>query len=285
MQPTARSLLLHLLVGADAQGDAALGVRELLASCALFGLPENRVRVALTRAVAAGLLVARRRGVYALGPKARPLAAEVRGWRQLHAQLVDWNGQWLAVHVGAAGRSDRQALRARERAFALLGLAELERRLHLRPDNLRGGADALRARLHALLPAQAAGGTVFALRALARSDAERARRLWSAAALNASYRSTTVRLSAWLEGADALPLARAAREAFALGDPAIRQLVFDPWLPAPLVDAAARARFVAAVTRHDEVGQAIWRRFLAAARTGASRSATPPPLHPQEVPS
>ena len=64
-----------------------------------------------------------------------------------------------------------------------------------------------------------------------------------------------------LDDAHALPLERAARESFELGHRAIRQLVFDPWLPAPLVDVAARQRFVAAVSRHDAAGRGIWQRL------------------------
>jgi phenylacetic acid degradation operon negative regulatory protein len=285
MPSNPRALILRLVLGAEAQGDGALGVRELLAACALFGLAENRVRVALARAAAAGLLVAPRRGAYALGPQAQPLADEARRWRQLAAQLVDWDGGWVAVHVGAVGRSDRPALRARERAFGLLGLAEFERGLHLRPDNLAGGAKALCARLHALLPAGAPAGTVFALHGLGPADDRRARGLWDTAALNAAYRDTTARLSAWLDDARALPLENAAREAFDLGSRAIRRLVFDPWLPPPLVDEAARRRFVAAVTRHDDIGQAVWRQYLAAVRARSSLRVAPsfPRKHLQET--
>lgn len=270
MSPSPRALILNLLLGARTRGDGALGVRELLAACAVFGLPENSVRVALARAVASGLLVAPRRGHYALGAQARPLADEVGRWRGVPDQLVDWAGGWVSVHVGAAGRSDRPALRARERAFALLGLAEFERGLHLRPDNLVGGVDALRQRLGALLPEGADAGTVFVMHGLARADDLRARSLWDGAALNAAYVARAAALSSWLDGAARLPLARAAREAFSLGNEAIRQVVFDPQLPAPLVDARARARFAATVGRFDTAGQTIWRRFLAGARKAAA---------------
>lgn len=261
-----RSLVLNLLLGAEARGDATLSARELLAACAAFGVAGNPVRVALARGVAAGLLVAPGRGRYALGPQARPLADAVGQWRQTDARMVDWHGTWVAVHVGATGRSDRPALRARERAFGLLGLAEFERGLHLRPDNLAGGAEALRERLRQLVPAGAECGTVFVIDQLSVADAERACTLWDTAALDAGYRDGTARLAAWLDGAAALPLARAAREAFELGGDAIRRLVFDPLLPAPLVDAEARRRFAQAVARFDTAGHALWRRFLAQAR-------------------
>ncbi|MBK1686320.1 PaaX family transcriptional regulator C-terminal domain-containing protein [Rubrivivax gelatinosus] len=268
-----RSLILSLLLGAERGGDNALAVPELLAAAALFGLPENAVRVALTRAAAAGLLVSPARGHYALGPVARPLADAVLAWQRLPERLVDWQGEWLAVHVGAAGRSDRPALRARERAFGLLGLAEFERGLHLRPANLVGGVETLRERLAALLPDGAAAGTVFVIGGLSAADSARACSLWDTAALDAGYRDGTARLAAWLDAAPGLALEQAARESFELGGEAIRRLVFDPLLPAPLVDAEARARYVRTVERFDAAGQALWQGFLA--RSRAARAAEP----------
>lgn len=273
MSTDPRSLVLSLILGAEARGDAALGVRELIAACALFDLPENNVRVALARAVAAGQLATPRRGAYALSAQSRPLADEVGRWRSLEDQIVEWRGDWLAVHVGATGRSDRPALRARERAFGILGLAEFERGLHLRPDNLAGGVASLRERLAHLVPQGTEVGTVFVLGGLEAADAQRAAALWDAAALDAHYRDGTARLSAWLEGARALPLERAARESFELGHAAIRSLVFDPLLPAPLVDAAARSRFIKTVARFDDAGKAVWQRFLKRVRAAAPQPA------------
>ena len=283
MSPSPRALILNLLLGTGSRGGGSLSVRELLDACALFGLPGNRVRVALARGVAAGLLVTPQRGHYALGPQARPLADAVGHWRHVAERLRPWHGGWIAVHVGATGRSDRPALRARERAFGLLGLTEFERGLHLRPDNLAGGAAALRAQLQALLPAGTEPGTVFSLHDLADADARRARTLWDGAALDASYRDTTATLSAWLDAADTLPPARAAREAFGLGHDAIHRLVFDPLLPAPLVDDSARARFIATVARFDAAGQAIWQRFLA--QSPAKRAAGAAPSRPIPPPA
>ncbi|RPH64103.1 MAG: hypothetical protein EHM83_08835, partial [Burkholderiales bacterium] len=96
-------------------------------------------------------------------------------------------------------------------------------------------------------------------------DAGRERRaasLWDGNALTRAYRDTRARLEAWLAGVDSLGLDAAARESFLLGNDAIRQLVFDPLLPAPLVDVDARRAFVDTVVRFDERGHAIWNRFL-----------------------
>jgi phenylacetic acid degradation operon negative regulatory protein len=86
--------------------------------------------------------------------------------------------------------------------------------------------------------------------------------LWDGRALTRAYRDTRGRLDAWLARVDSLALDVAARESFLLGNDAIRQLVFDPLLPSPLVDVGARRAFTDAVVRFDAAGHAIWNRFL-----------------------
>lgn len=257
MKPDARHLILNLLLGA---ADRQLSAREAVGACALFGIRENSVRVALVRLSAAGLVASVDRGSYRLGSNAAGLAADVATWRGAEARVRDWKGSWIAVHLGGLGRSDRAALRARTRALGLLGLRELDRGLYLRPDNLAGGVAMVRERLTKLgLEPEAA---VFVAQQF---DARRERRavgLWDGAALTRAYRDTRARLEAWLDRAEALGLEAAARESFVLGNDAIRQLVFDPLLPAPLVDVDARRAFVDAVVRFDTAGHAIWNRFL-----------------------
>lgn len=266
MRPNARHLILNLLLGAGGQ---ALSARTAVAACALFGLRENSVRVALTRLAAAGMVESAGRGSYQLGPRASGLAAEVAQWRGAGARLGDWQGGWVAVFTpprapagaerAANPAAARTARRARERALGLLGLRELDRGLHLRPDNLAGSATAVRERLARLgLDRDAA---VFVARDLDPVREQRARKLWDGAALNRGYRVTRQRLQRWLARADRLPLADAARDSFSLGHDAIHQLVFDPLLPEPLVDADARQRFIDAVVRFDAAGQTIWKRF------------------------
>ena len=257
MAPRPRQLILRLLLGA---GGAPLTARDAVRACALFGIPANGVRVALARLSAAGLVAPVERGAYRLGRRASTLAADVAAWRDANARTREWAGDWIGVHVGALGRSDRPALRARSRALGLLGLRELDRGLHVRPDNLAGGVDAVRSRLVRLgLERDAA---VFRAGGFDADRERRARALWDGKALARGYRSTGARLERWLANARRLDLEAAARESFLLGDEAIRQLVFDPLLPPPLVDEQARAAFVGTVIRFDAAGQAIWRDFL-----------------------
>lgn len=266
MTPNPRHLILNLLLGAGGQ---ALSARTAVAACALFGLRENSVRVALARLSAAGLVETFGRGEYRLGPGAARLADEVATWRDAERRVRDWNGAWIAAHVGDLGRSNRAALRARGRALGMLGLRELDRGLFLRPDNLAGGVEAARERLLKLgLESDAA---VFVAHGFDAARERRAAALWDGRALTRGYRETRARLEDWLARAGSLALELAARESYLLGDAAIRQLVFDPLLPAPLVDVDARRGFLDAVVRFDAAGHAIWNRFL---REGIGRRAS-----------
>lgn len=260
MTPKPRSLILNLLLAAEGE---PLSARDAVGACALFGLRENSVRVTLVRLAAAGLIEAAGRGAYRLGPNATGLAAEVATWRTAESRVCDWAGDWIVVPVGALGRSDRVVLRARDRALALLGLRELERGLFLRPDNLVGGVAAVRERLYKLgLEPEAA---VFVARELDPVREQRARTLWDGAALTRGYQDMRTRLEEWLARAEELEPEVAARESFLLGHEAIRQLVFDPLLPAPLVDAAARHAFADTVRRFDRAGHRIWQQLWQAA--------------------
>ena len=55
----------------------------------------------------------------------------------------------------------------------------------------------------------------------------------------------------------------AAHHCYLVGNQAIRDLVFDPLLPEPLVDVSKRLAYREAVAHYEEVGRSIWARFHA----------------------
>ena len=180
-------------------------------------------------------------------------------WRGAEQRLRSWDGGWVAVSAGELARTDRAAMRRRTRALGMLGLAELRRGLEVRPDNLEGGVAGVRERLYALgLEPTAA---VFHADDLDEGLEARARGLWDGAALTASYRRSRARLERWTARVSRLGPDAAARESFLLGGEAIRQIVFDPLLPAPLVDVAERRAFLDAAVRFDGVGRRAWMRL------------------------
>ncbi|MBY8966592.1 PaaX family transcriptional regulator C-terminal domain-containing protein [Algiphilus sp.] len=254
---TAKKIILGLLLVSDGR---ALTVRSLIDACALFGIKENNVRVTLTRLSADGLIEASSRGAYALGPPVLSLADQVATWQTMEQQLGPWHGGFVAVYTGTLTRSNRKALRQRERALEMCGLRELDPDLYVRPDNFQGGAEFIRQRLRALgMEAEAA---VFAASDFDGERRERVAKLWDGRSLDAHYRKDQQRLEDWLGRYQMLEQEVAAREVYIMGAQAVRSLVFDPWLPAPMIDEAARHAYLETVKRFDDTGKALWdRRF------------------------
>lgn len=265
MKLSAPSLILDLLLASHpAQG---LSVGELVSACHLFELSDNSARVSLVRLAAEGKVEVVGRGHYRLGPQARDLAQDVSTWRDVGARVREWSGDWVLVLSANLGRSDRKALRRRERALSLLGFQEWEKGVAVRPHNLAGSVDDLRRRLYGLgLERQAA---VMVASDLDEARAAVVRGLWDTRSLNSTYRHARVQLDDWMKQSHRLSLDAAARESYLLGHQAIRQVVFDPLLPDPLVDVVARQRFFDTVRTFDEAGHAIWQRFSDSRRAAA----------------
>lgn len=258
MSVTAKNLILDLLLAA---GPDHLPVRHLLAAGALFGIPANNLRVALARLSSDGMIESVGRGVYRLSPQANQLAADVATWRSASQRVRPWQGGHVAVHCGALGRSDRAALRHRDRALQMLGLRELERGLFVRPDNLQGDLEQLRRRLYTLGLEREA--SVFIAGQFDTPREQRIRQLWQGDDLDQTYANLQSQLADWTTRASELGIEEAARESYLLGRKAIRQVVFDPLLPEPLVDVSARDRFIDAVIAFDRLGHDVWRQFHA----------------------
>jgi phenylacetic acid degradation operon negative regulatory protein len=257
MPPNPKNLILNLLLAADGM---PLIAADAVSSCALFGIRENSARVSLVRLSTAGLIESAGRGAYRLGPQAADLADDLGRWRSSESRVCEWAGGWLMVSTGNLARSDRTALRARQRALALLGFKELDASLYIRPDNLVGHATSARERLRKLgLELEV---PVFAATDLDPALEARARGLWQGKALSKAYTQTRQKLEDWLAQAHDLEPEVAARECYLLGNEAIRQLVFDPLLPEPLVNVAERRAFTSTVIAFDEAGHRIWRQLL-----------------------
>lgn len=273
MKPKAKNILLDLLL---AQGGEALSARECIAAGELFKISANNVRVALVRLSAEGLIEAAVRGSYVLSAKAHELADEVATWRGAEQRLKPWQGSYLAVHCGALSRVNRTLLRRRDRALQMLGLRELDWGLYVRPDNLADSLESTRARLHTL--GLEADASVFVAQGFDAQREARIAKLWDGKALTTTYRKLTAKLEDWMSRADGLEREAAARESFLLGGKAIREIVFDPLLPAPFVDTEARRVFIDTAHRYDQFGKAIWRQALSNAfklETGGVNKALP----------
>ena len=256
-KPTPRLLLLRLLMVADAN---TLSASEAVLAGSIFDMTENSIRVTLARLTQADLAEAAGPANYRLGPKAQKLGADVALWHTADKRTVKSDGSWIAVATGGLPRSDRKVLRARARALSLLGFRELDKGLYLRPNNLLGGINLIRRRLLDLgLEEEAA---VFKASDFDDVRQKKALMLWSDMYLEKHYEEMSQQLTNWLEHMDDLPSHVALREIFILGDAGIRSVIFDPLLPAPLVDEEARQEYFNTVRRINDEGRRLWFAFF-----------------------
>jgi phenylacetic acid degradation operon negative regulatory protein len=127
---TARSVLASALLGED---PPELPVAHLVHLAGLFGISDNRARVALSRMVTAGEVITDGSGRYRLAGH----LLDRRG-RQIDSRRGEtrrWEGRWRLVVVTTSGRAaeDRLSLR---RGLTLARLAERREGVWLRPDNI-----------------------------------------------------------------------------------------------------------------------------------------------------
>jgi phenylacetic acid degradation operon negative regulatory protein len=132
---TARSVAISTLLGYH---PPALPVRALVRVGGLFGIPERTTRVALTRMVADGDVLADN-GTYRLTERLVRRQAEQD--EAISPRSKDWDGDWEMAVVMASARplTERVALR---KSMTRLRFAELREGTWLRPDNLRRDVDA-----------------------------------------------------------------------------------------------------------------------------------------------
>ena len=257
MRPTPKSLVLDLL--SSVRG-AAIPVRALIAAGAIFDIGAESVRVALVRLCARGTVEHNQRGQYRLAAAAQAVQRHVVSWAQIEDRTVLWRGAWIGVHTAGVDRSDRPALRRHDRALAFSGFRPLVPHLYVRPDNLRGGIEAIRAELGELGLDPAA--PVFALTQLDAAGERGARRLWDTAGLLRGYESMTAALARSAARLPALAPRAAMAESFIVGGQVIRQLALDPLLPEPIAPTVERTALIEAMRVYDRNGRAYWRELM-----------------------
>ncbi len=212
---TARSVLASALLG---ERPPELPVSHLMHLAGLFGINENRARVALSRMVRSGEVVTDGAGRYRL--TGHLLERQGRQALSLRGESGPWGGGWRIVVVTTSGQSaeDRSA---RRRRLDRARLAEQREGVWLRPDNIDLAPD----------PSDDPDITLF--RATPEGDpAALAAGLWD--------------LAGWGAGADAL-VERLEHEptdgpgdlaaGFVLSAAVLRHLQADPLLPAELLPA------------------------------------------------
>ena len=127
---TARSVLASALLGMD---PPELPVAQLVRLTSLFGISENRARVALSRMLTSGEATSDGTGRYRL---AGHLAArQSRQSASRAGTTAAYDGEWWLAVVTTSG-STAEVRSARRRALAYARLAELREGVWMRPANL-----------------------------------------------------------------------------------------------------------------------------------------------------
>jgi phenylacetic acid degradation operon negative regulatory protein len=210
---TARSVLASALLGEE---PPELAVAHLVRLTALFGINENRTRVALSRMTSAGEVTTDGSGRYRLA--GHLLDRQGRQAASRRGLTLPWNGRWRMAVVTASGRAAEDRSTRRKR-LALARLVEQREGVWLRPDNIDlrpDPADDPDIELFGVVP----DGDPAALAA----------RLWDLAAWADRARRLGRRLDA-LAPADPTDLA----PGFELSASVLRHLQGDPLLPVELV--------------------------------------------------
>lgn len=238
-----------------------LSVASLCKAGALFQIPEQSVRVALTRLSKAGKIRSAGRGVYALNPDRNSLLKDVENWISKEHKSSPWKGGWIGVHDSGVARSKRVEWRAHERALSLRGFERIFDGLAIRPNNLLGGLPALKQDLREL--GLAKKSHVLLIEQLSPEDHDLGCNLWDRKRLRAQYRSSIDEVKKRLVRLDQLPADDAAAESLLFGRRMIQQIIKDPLLPEELVPSADRLRLVSLVQEYQTKAIKIWVKILA----------------------
>jgi phenylacetic acid degradation operon negative regulatory protein len=221
---TARSVLASALLGMD---PPELPVAQLVRLTGLFGISENRARVALSRMVAAGEATSDGAGRYRLA--GHLVARQARQSASRAGATTPWGGDWCMAVVTMTG-SAADVRTTRRRALAYARLAELREGVWMRPANVP-------VRLPDSLDAD-----VELLTARPADPRELAARLWDLDAWSARAEELLVGLAALDPGGP-----ETLAPGFELSAAVLRHLQSDPLLPAELLPSAwpgARIRTV-----------------------------------------
>ncbi|HEY1830254.1 MAG TPA: PaaX family transcriptional regulator C-terminal domain-containing protein [Acidimicrobiales bacterium] len=212
---TARSVLASGLLGMD---PPELPVAQLIRLTSLFGLSENRARVALSRMVATGEVTTDGAGCYRLAGRLAERQARQSASRS--GRTLTYRGDWHLVMVTTSG-SSAEVRTTRRRALAYARLSELREGVWMRPANID-------LHLH-----DGVGADLEVMTARPEDALELVDRLWDLAAWSARATELLDQMRALRpeQPGDLAP-------GFELSAAVLRHLQADPLLPDPLLPAA-----------------------------------------------
>lgn len=255
--PSSNRLLLSLFSQPNLKH---MSIKQLIDWGELFEHEPATIRVAAGRLVKQGFLLAEQRGNYTTGKTDKSIRQLASTWRHSLATVDQWNGGWLCVYTAHLGRTSKQSIRVRERAFRLTGFESLEKNLWCRPDNLIETADSTFARLVDI----GLENTAILMKVdhfnndLARSPTS----LWSPKQLENTYRLLVTLMEKSAQRLPNIDIKQATKESFLIGEHVIRQINQDPLLPEQMINTLARKTLLTTMIDYDKVCHPIWHKFV-----------------------
>lgn len=255
---TPKRLILSLL---SSTGLKEIEVFNLIEWGKIFGIEAAATRVAVGRLLRQNLIATVSRGKYSIGPQGALIAKTASDWANVEQRIGQWQGDWIAVHISHLGRTNKTALRARERAFRLNGFSEFVTGLWCRPGNFKEPLSQTRQKLIDLgLEPQA---VVMNSDGFPGFDEKALYNLWPVSQLESNYQRLLELMDKSQNGLTKLNQQLAARETFLVGETVIKQINADPLLPDKMINSALRHRVIAKMIEYNQVGRKVWEQFHA----------------------
>jgi phenylacetic acid degradation operon negative regulatory protein len=237
-----------------------MSIKQLIAWGELFKHEPATIRVTVGRLVKQGFLVAQQRGHYTIGTMDTSINQLAATWCYSEGRVAQWNGGWISVYTAHLGRTSKQIIRIRERAFRLTGFKPLEKNLWCRPDNLMETADATFARLVDIGLEENA--ILMKVDHFNHDLASSPMCLWSPEQLEKTYGLLVSLMKKSERRLSDSDVKQATRESFLIGEHVIRHINQDPLLPEEMVDVSARQTLLTTMIEYDRMCHPIWHEFV-----------------------
>jgi len=234
-------------------------ISQMVEGGRLFGIEPATTRVAATRLLKEGKLNSVERGVYVPGPSAKALIDRVSHWQDVNKKVSAWAGDWIAVHTGHLGRTDRKRLRSCLRALSLNGYAEVYSGFSLRPNNLSASLNEHRDSLLAIGMDESA--IVARIAEVSLPQGLELETLWSRDELKRSYQKALEAMRQSLEKLPAMTTSEAARETLLVGESVIKTINFDPLLPDAIGETELFQNMIDEMARYNQTGMEFWNQY------------------------
>lgn len=253
---TPKRLLLSLL---SSPGFREIDVIYLIEWGKIFNIDPPATRVAIARLAKQGFISSVSRGRYSIGPNGEMMAKTARHWIDTEDKVGPWSGNWIVAHTAHLGRSNKTAVRARERALRLNGFASPLAGLWCRPSNFKESLLQTKQRLTGMgLEPQAA---LMSCDAFAGVEIEELYQLWPIERVESEYLDIRKKMQSSAAKLHRLDIIDAARETFLLGESVIKKINADPLLPSEMINTQLRSEMINEMKSYNESGRVIWEKF------------------------